>query len=179
MKKVKKFLLGNIKTVVAFAIGVIISGTSVYAATILFASNQVSYNNANSGATSTNVQDALDELYTKANTWINPTTFGISMNTSKTILATNGGIIIRRNGQTHLIRNNNWSVEKDHIRQIFSELGPYNSSTKLGYLVDRSEVRCIASDFSCIVFESGYVYCRDNSDNSNCSVNSDGSVNCN
>ena len=68
MKKITKFLLGNIKTVVAFILGVIVSGTTVYAATILFASNEVSYDNTRSGMSVTNVQDALDELYTKANT---------------------------------------------------------------------------------------------------------------
>ncbi len=72
MKKVKKFLLGNIKTVVAFILGLIISGTTVYAATILFNSNQVGYDNTSSDLSSTNVQDAIDELYTRANTWINP-----------------------------------------------------------------------------------------------------------
>lgn len=66
MKKVKKFLLGNIKTVVSFILGIIISGVTVYAATII-ASNQVGYDNTSSGMSATNVQDAIDELYTKAN----------------------------------------------------------------------------------------------------------------
>lgn len=66
MKKTKKFLLGNIKIVVAFILGAIISGTGVYAA-ILYASSDVGYDNTSSGMTATNVQDALDELYTKAN----------------------------------------------------------------------------------------------------------------
>ena len=72
MKKVKKFLLGNIKTVVAFILGGLIIGGSVYAATILFQSNIVGYNNATSGLSATNVQDALDELYNKASRELEP-----------------------------------------------------------------------------------------------------------
>lgn len=55
------------KLLIGIVIGTIISGGSVYAATILFASNQVSYNNSSSGLSSTNVQAALDELNTKVN----------------------------------------------------------------------------------------------------------------
>ena len=49
MKKTKKFLLGNIKIVVAFILGAIISGTGVYAA-ILYASSDVGYDNTSSGS---------------------------------------------------------------------------------------------------------------------------------
>ena len=72
MKKIKNFIKSNIKVVLAFIIGIVISGTSVYAATIIFNSNQVGYDNTTSGLSSTDVQGALDELYIKANTWINP-----------------------------------------------------------------------------------------------------------
>ena len=58
MKRVKRFIKGNIKLVVAFILGVIISGTGVYAA-ILYASSDVSYDNTSSGMSATNVQDAL------------------------------------------------------------------------------------------------------------------------
>ena len=80
-EKIRKFLLKNIKIVISFVIGAVISGGAVYAATILFASNQVSYN-------STNVQDALDNLYIKAYTWIDPSyiDFGtIRVNSRRTI----------------------------------------------------------------------------------------------
>ena len=39
-------------------------GTGVYAATVILGSNVV-YDNASSKLTSTNVQDAIDELYNK------------------------------------------------------------------------------------------------------------------
>ena len=68
MKKVKNILKNNFKLVLGMIIGIVLASTTVYAATILFASDSVSYSNTNSGLTSTNVQGALDELYTKANT---------------------------------------------------------------------------------------------------------------
>ena len=65
MKKIKEIFSKNTKVIIAFIVGIIISGPTVYAATTLL-SQSVYYNNTNSGATSTNVQGALDELYTKA-----------------------------------------------------------------------------------------------------------------
>ena len=58
----------NKRELFIFILGVIISGTSVYAATLL--ANSISYDNTSSGINANNVQDAIDSLYTKAN---NPT----------------------------------------------------------------------------------------------------------
>ena len=66
MKKIKKYLLENTKMTVAFIIGVLIGIPTVYAATTLFAANQVGYNNTTSGSSATNVQDAVDDLYARA-----------------------------------------------------------------------------------------------------------------
>ena len=66
MKKIKKFIKNNIKLVIGIMIGLAIAGSiGVYAATVI-ASASVSYDNSNSGLISTNLQDALDEAYTKA-----------------------------------------------------------------------------------------------------------------
>ena len=64
MKKISKFIKKNIKIVIAFSIGFILAGTSVYAANTVNSKN-VTYDNSNSGLSSVNVQDALDELYLK------------------------------------------------------------------------------------------------------------------
>ncbi len=48
--------------IVGIVLGLIFAGTGVYAA-ILYQSSDVSYDNSNSGLSSTNVQAALDELY--------------------------------------------------------------------------------------------------------------------
>ena len=64
MKKVKKIIKNNVKVLVGIIIGTMVTGTGVYAATVINASD-VSYKNASSGMTSTNVQGAIEELNTK------------------------------------------------------------------------------------------------------------------
>ena len=60
MKKIKEFTK---RYLTGFVIGSVLFGTiSVYAVTY-FPSNQTTYDHSVSGMTSTNVQDALDELY--------------------------------------------------------------------------------------------------------------------
>ena len=64
----KKIFTKNIELMAGFICGLLISGFIVYAAV---ASSAVTYSTTNSsanGATKTNVQGALDELYSKANT---------------------------------------------------------------------------------------------------------------
>ena len=60
-----KVLKKNYKLLIGIIIGSIITGTTVYAATVL-TSNQVSYDNTSSGLNSTTVKNALDELTEKA-----------------------------------------------------------------------------------------------------------------
>ena len=69
MKKVKEIIKNNVKVFVGIIIGTIVTGTGVYAATVINASD-VSYKNASSEMTSTNVQGAIEELNTKATTKI-------------------------------------------------------------------------------------------------------------
>ena len=115
MKKIKKLLKKNIKLIIGIIIGAVVSGGTVYAATVLAAS-QVSYTK-NSQST---VDGALDTLFTRANTWIDPST--IQTNSNGKMFASSKGIVIRRNGTTHFIKANNWSVEKNHIQQVFSDI---------------------------------------------------------
>ena len=61
MKRIRSILKKNYKLLIAFLLGLIVSGTTVYAA-ILHNSNEVSYNNRTSGLSSTTVQDAIDEI---------------------------------------------------------------------------------------------------------------------
>ena len=62
--KIKSFMKNNKKIFIGILIGVLISGGSVYAASIL--SKDVSYDNSSSKLTSTNVQGAIDEVYKTA-----------------------------------------------------------------------------------------------------------------
>ena len=66
----KKLLKKNIKLLIGIIVGLLITGTTVYAATILYQGNQVGFDNTNAGLTKNNqpvdnVQDALDAIYTK------------------------------------------------------------------------------------------------------------------
>ena len=65
MKRVIKHFKNNLKLLMGIIIGAVIFGSlGVYATTVILGSN-ILYDNANSKLTSTNVQDAIDELYDK------------------------------------------------------------------------------------------------------------------
>ena len=196
MKKIKKFLLGNIKPLIAFILGLIISGTSVYAA-ILFASSDVSYDNTSSGMSATNVQDALDELNTKASKWLNPNDMGTpqyyaSTGTykgwcSSTDTNCNSYADFPTTSTTPPSGKNVYAVKyedgqygvciqrngKEHCFRARN----YKAEAKhvqevfsdISCDVNSSDVHCTASDFSCGVFSDGGVDCR---------VCSDGAVSC-
>ncbi len=70
----------NYKLVIAFILVALISGTSVYAATTIIKSKDVSYDKTSSGGKYDNVQDAIDELYEKSgllkDTWVDKTLNG-------------------------------------------------------------------------------------------------------
>ena len=53
----------NLIVVIGFIIGIIISATGVYAATIIGKGSDLTYSNTSSGLSSTNIQGSLDELY--------------------------------------------------------------------------------------------------------------------
>ena len=73
MKKIKNFFKKNIKLLIGLIMGIVIPGTCVYAATILYAANEVNFDNTNvnlkivgTNNDVTNVQEALDTLNQKA-----------------------------------------------------------------------------------------------------------------
>ena len=170
MKKLEKFLLENIKTGIAFVIGVLVASGIVYAAT-LYSSSDLSYNNAQSGLVSTTAKGALDELYSKVNDVvpIDPDTFQTNY---QNFYASSKGLCIYRNSKLNCFKTNNVEEEKNHIQEVFSDvscnLGPSGSG---GY--------CDASDFGYTVWPDGSMRCYDYSNYSQCDVYSDGSVNCN
>ncbi len=61
MKKFKQ----NSKIMIFFILGLVLAGSGVYAATTIAGSN-ITYSNSKSGLSSTNVQNAIDELYEKS-----------------------------------------------------------------------------------------------------------------
>ena len=65
MKKIVNKIKQNAKAIAAFLLGIVLTGGTVYAATVL-PSSQVGYDNSTSGLAATDVQGALDELYEKS-----------------------------------------------------------------------------------------------------------------
>ncbi len=185
MKKIGKFIKSNIKTVIAFTLGLVIAGGSA-AVVSAISGSQVTYTDTNNiGATT--VQGAIDKLYTLANqpkgknntvyfAYGEPTTSSTTNYTTlnkKTFIALNGGqksVCIIRNSRLHCFDNNNYAIEKDHIQQVFSDLMSCNVSS--------SDVSCNALDFNCLVRSNGYVSCYDGGTLEGCFVTTDGSVYC-
>ena len=64
MKKISKFIKSNYKFLIGVIVGLLLSATGVYAANTIYSKNVI-YDNSNSGLSATNVQDALDETYSK------------------------------------------------------------------------------------------------------------------
>jgi hypothetical protein len=169
MKKIKKLFSENIKTVIAFTLGMLISGGVVYAATTI-ASSQVSYTPpTGSGLTSTDVQGALDELFTMANNIvpIDPDTF--TTNSTKTVYASSKGVCIKRNNKLNCFKINNWNIEKEHVQQVFSDIICY---------VNPGYVDCEGSDLYCHINSSGLVGCVSPDMSTGCYVDSDKSISC-
>ena len=65
--RIKEIIKNNYKFIFMFILGMIVAGGGVYAATVVSGST-VTYDNSTSGLSSTNVQDAVDELSGKADT---------------------------------------------------------------------------------------------------------------
>ena len=188
----KSILKKNIKMIFSFVLGMIIAGTYVYATTICNA-DEIGFNNTGTNLTSANVQDALDEIYLKASTRVNTTDIGTptyyifngenpptdTSTTDYTTLNKNVyltmyldysyGVCIMRNSKQYCILSNNWIVEKEHIKKVFSDVTCTETI---------SSVECNATDYNCEIDSTGYAYCIDNNSNNSCYINGDGSVNC-
>ena len=124
------------------------------------------------------VQGALDNLYSKATepnaknnvmyyeygepTTSSTTDYG-SLN-KKIFLALNGGqksICIIRNGRLHCFDNNNYIIEKEHVKEVFSDITCKITS---------SSVSCNDGKIECDIFESGSVSAYDFTDESEHSI---------
>ena len=176
MKRINKTIVSGVLLIIIgliATIGIIITTKDNFLASVNpmnLKASDVPYTN-NSQST---LQGAIDNLYTKANTYVNPDDIYFDLATAKAnstgkLFAIKKGICISRSKTVYCFKINNWDVEKDHIQQVFSEVS---------CSVDSSTVNCSASDFRCRVYSDGYVSCTDKSDSSYCSVFSVGSVTC-
>ena len=164
--KLRNFIKNNLKIVIAFTLGLLVAGTGVYAATVIAASSVGYTDNSSLGAT--NVQNAIDKLYAKADNQYFDIATAIANTTGK-VFASKKGVCISRSKKVYCFKTNNYDIEKDHVQQVFSDVSCN---------VPSSYVDCDASDFDCSVNSYGSVSCVDYSDGSYCSVDASGSVRC-
>ena len=197
MKKVKN-LFKNSKTkfILGLILGIILTGGGVYAATI-GNSKDVYYDNATSNLSSTNVQDALDELYQKLNkkVYFYGDTYrdGSSAFGHQSYLTTNFMDIVNNLGSKAFVgidNNGNKSacIYRDN-KVTCLKAGEKNWETNKAMLntttfpeatcdADSSVATCSDDSFACDALPYGYVYCSDNDVDLNCGVYADGRVKC-
>lgn len=157
-KKLKSFATG-------LAIGGILTGSGVYASTV--GANNVSYSNASSGLSATTAQEAIDALYTKANTYIDPSYIdfsNLSINKKRNVLGSESGICIKNNNKVSCFKPNNFTIEKSHIKQVFS-----NGTCTSGTSGSIEYVECYNSSFKCIVDTRG-VKCSPRNSSDDCTT---------
>ena len=87
----------------------IVGFISVGAATLVFNSNEVSYDNSASNVSSTNVQDAIDELYASATTYNEIDTKITSLETALSTLQTNFSTL--QTNFNNFVTSNAYSVD--------------------------------------------------------------------
>ena len=140
----------------------------------------------------TSVYRALNTLYTKLNSmpygknntvyfeYDEPTTSSTTDYTTlnKTVfVALNNqqkSLCIIRNSRLHCFDNNNWIVEKDHLKSVFSDI-----TCETITVGNTSSLECTATDFYCSFSSGGQVYCSDRVHNKNaCQIYSDNVVRC-
>ncbi len=197
----------NIKTyIIGIITGLIFAGTCVSAA-ILYQSEDVGYDNTNSELTSENVQDALDELNTRKNTWINPNNnFGTpqyyafggpykgwcnstdsSCNSNSDFPTTSTTPPSGKNVYAAKYADGGYGVciKRNGTEHCFRGRNWIAEAQHLQKVfsdiscaVGSSLVTCDASDFYCDVDSDGNVYCNDSSTLEDCDVRSYGSVHC-
>ena len=188
MKKVKN-LFKNSKTkfILGLILGIILTGGGVYAATI-GNSKDVFYDNATSNLSSTNVQDALDELYDKINNRLTTYAFGTPTINSpvdfQEVIASSGAnTFVKKQGSqlsVCLYYYNKVFCMKNGTENFETNNTLLNSMTFPGVTcgVNSSEAYCGDNYFDCIASSEGYVSCGVY-DNGYCTVYADGQVECN
>lgn len=191
MKKIRKIadlFKSNRKIVVSFLLGVILSGTTVYAAAII-ASADVSYSNTASGLTSTDVQSAIDELSHKMLTHCpdgyecvkkptetitgnfafgNPTTSS-STDYSSVLKSNNTNVLMRLNNSVLniciYINNSLKCMDASNAESTLSSIMGSSSCTDTtggNGFINAPGKKCSNSSFSCSIFPRyNYVECSD------------------
>lgn len=169
MNKIKNLIKKKYKVIISFFLGMFVAGTTVFAATHYFAATDTTYTNSNSTLSSTNVNDALDELYNKTKMMVNTGYISIFSNlkfsSNKKIMASNYMVCINYYSSNYSVvcfKYNNFQVEKFRIRRVFGRDNCTVSGGEFNTWNDNPEttgVSCTANNFTCAVQKTGYVYC--------------------
>ncbi len=188
MKKVKN-LFKNSKTkfILGLILGIILTGGGVYAATI-GNSKDVFYDNATSNLSSTNVQDALDELYDKINNKLTTYAFGTPTINSpvdfQEVIASSGSnVFVKKQGSqlsVCLYYNNRLFCMKNGTENWETNKAMLNETTFSGATCSASSsyARCYDDSFNCVARSNGGVNCNDLDAGLYCRVYADGRVEC-
>ena len=191
------FKKNKINFILGIIVGIIISGSIVYAINV--SSSSVSY--TKSGSSVTNVSDALDELYNAANStsfFVKkgievsnlPTHYNYSTgidSSAPTTYTTLGksvflalwidgqkGVCIIKDSKLSCFRSNNWVFEKEHILEVFNR-----DSCIVNEIEDvGASVICDENGFYCDVNSGGQIHCITNGTTEDCYVRGDGTNNC-
>lgn len=171
MNKIKNLIKKKYKVIISFFLGMFVAGTTVFAGTKYFSATETTYANTSSTLSSTNVNDALDELYEKTKTMVNTgyiSTFSnLKFSSNKKIMASNYMVCINYYANNYSVvcfKYKNFEVEKYRLRRVF---GYRYCSVDNGYGTFYSEndpgtntkISCTANNFTCEVQKTGYVYC--------------------
>ena len=120
LKNLKEKIIKNKKYILGIITGILISGTTVYAATVISAVN-VSYSNTSSKLSSTNVQDAIDELYDKAKNNC-PLGYKCEMADFFSYTGDDGyGVCIWKSNNPECFLAGNYKKEVSHAKEVFGE----------------------------------------------------------
>ena len=184
-KKIFKNL--KINFVTGLIIGVVLAGSGVYAVA-LDSSNNVTYDNSTSKSSSTNVQDALDELYN--NTFFSEPRYEFgtpnassSTDFNKVILSSGSNVFVRKIGSqlsVCLYRNEQLLCLKNGAKNWETNQKILTTTTFPGATCDvsSSSARCYDASFDCDAYSDGGVYCNVSDGDLSCRVSAVGSVGC-
>ncbi len=183
-KLIKK---SKVKFVLGLILGLTLTGGGVYAATT-YASKEVYYNNDTSKLSSTNVQDALDELYDKINDRLTTYAFGMPTNSSpvdfqEVISSSGSNAFVRKQGSqlSVCLYHANKLFCMKHGKENWEEnKAMLNTTTFPGATCEATDrhVFCEDDSFACTANSDGVVGCYDSSSALLCLVHADGEVDC-
>ena len=178
-----KILKKHKKTLFFFLLGIVIASTTVYGATILYQSNQIGYDNTNSGFKDssgnniTDVDTALEELYTLANSSseckygyvkTNETTDEYTCVSKYTMAAMCPGCVFAKYTSDHYIQGKGTPNTLSDVTTT-TDYTTLNSNYFLGHVLENGYIK---RSFACGI-ENGQAFCLEGYDTSKYSNNVD------